>query len=524
MSLLGALRSWVGHRDVLVLAVSIVAGSLIGVLLVPRAPTPSDAKQPPPTVLLLGRPLSLDDQAPKRALARVRRYASGALSLQLPGGQSKSFRLGRLGAEIDKVRLAQLVRDARDATSPLRQRWQTTEPRRPLELPVPLALTVERTLPALLRLKDELDRLPADARLDLERRQLVPEVQGRLLDVDATLSSMQRALGRGETRAEAVFEKRRPKRVAAELGNVKFDAVLGFFDTPYSRAARYRARTYNLRRAASKLDGTVLLPGEQFDFNEVVGPRDEANGYKVAPVIAEGELVDGIGGGTCQISGTLHGAAFFAGLEIVERYPHTRPSGYIKMGLDATVVYPTINFRFKNTFDFPIVLHEMVKDGLVRAEILGPKRTLTVTYLRHIDSAIAYDEVERPDRTLPAGTRVLSQRGVAGFKLHRYRILREGSTAVRERWDDVYPPTTQIVRTGTGEAVDRGRKPKDDGTLEYVADELLVMTQSPPDGSSDSAEAPGVMQEWREPGKTGEHGWTEKAGMPVWQATARDTD
>ncbi len=524
MSPLAALRSLVGNREVLVLVVSIVAGSLIGVLLVPRAPTPSDEQPPAPTVLLLGRPLALDDQAPKRALARVRRYASGSLSVQLPGGQSKSFRLGRLGAAIDKIRLAQLVRDARDATSPLRQLWQRAERPGPLELPVPLVLDVERTLPELLRLKDDLDRLPADARLDLERRQLVPEVQGRLLDVDATFASMGRALSRGDTRIEAVFEARRPKRIAAELGNVKFDAVLGFFDTPYSRATRYQARTYNLRQAASKLDGTVLLPGEVFDFNEVVGPRDEANGYKVAPVIAEGELVDGIGGGTCQISGTLHGAAFFAGLEIVERYPHTRPSGYIKMGLDATVVYPTINFRFKNSFDFPVVVHETVKDGRVRAEILGPKRELTVTYLRRIDSAIPYDEVERPDRTLPAGKRVLSQRGVAGFKLHRYRIIRQGSHAVRERWNEVYPPTTQIIRAGTGEQVERGRTPRDDAAPEYVADELLVMTQAPQDGSTDAANPAGVMQEWREPGKTGERGWTEQAGMPVWQAAATESE
>ena len=524
MSPLAALRRLVQSRDVLVLVVSIVAGSSIGVLLVPRAPTPSDDKPAAPTVVLLESPLALDDQAPKRALARVRRYAAGSLSVELPGGKSKSFRLGRLGAEIDKVRLAQLVRDARDATSPLRQLWQRRERRGPLELPVPLVLDMERTLPELLRLKDEWDRLPADARLDLERRQLVPEVHGRLLDVDATFASMARALSQGEARVQAVFEARRPKRVAAELGNVKFDAVLGFFDTPYSRAARYRARTYNLRQAASKLDGTVLLPGEVFDFNEVVGPRDEANGYKVAPVIAEGELVDGIGGGTCQISGTLHGAAFFAGIEIVERYPHTRPSGYIKMGLDATVVYPTINFRFKNTFDFPIVVHEAVKDGRVRAEILGPKRDLTVTYLRRIDSAIAYDEVERPDRTLPSGKRVLSQRGVAGFKLHRYRIIRQDNHAVRERWDDVYPPTTQIIRTGTGEQVQRGRTPRDDPTPEYVADELLVMTQAPRDGSTDTEDAAGVMQEWREPGKTGERGWTEKAGMPVWQAAADESD
>src|SRR5690606_26048446 len=101
------------------------------------------------------------------------------------------------------------------------------------------------------------------------------------------------------------------------------DHVLSAFETSYDVSMRAEARTYNLRLAASKLDGTVLLPGETFDFNATVGPRDEANGYKVAPVIAQGELVDGIGGGTCQISGTLHGAAFFAGLRMVERYPHT---------------------------------------------------------------------------------------------------------------------------------------------------------------------------------------------------------
>ena len=192
-------------------------------------------------------------------------------------------------------------------------------------------------------------------------------------------------------------------------------------------ADKYAARTYNLRLAASKLDGNVLLPGEIFDFNEVVGPRDEANGYKVAPVIAEGELVDGIGGGTCQISGTLHGAAFFAGLDIVERYPHTRPSAYIKMGLDATVVYPTINFRVKNDFDFPVVLHETVKNGVVRAEILGP-------------AAHAHGDVDPPHRRARSRTKrwsartdracrracaCSSQRGVAGFKLrplsHRAR-------------------------------------------------------------------------------------------------------
>jgi hypothetical protein len=310
-----------------------------------------------------------------------------------------------------------------------------------------------------------------------------------------------------------VFQERRAKRVAKELGHVEFGYTLGFFETRYDRSQRQEARTYNLRLAASKLDGTVLLPGEVFDFNGVVGPRDEANGYKVAPVIAQGELVDGIGGGTCQISGTLHGAAFFAGLEIVERYPHTRPSSYIKLGLDATVVYPTINFRIRNPFSFPVVLHQTVKNGIVRAEILGPERARTITLVRRVLDVMPYEEVERPDKELPRGVRVLGQRGVPGFKLRRYRIVREGVHAIRQRWDDVYPPTQQIIRVGVGEMPRDAVKVEDDKHPEYLADELLVMTQ----GADEENETEATQWETREPGKTGVAGWTEAAGMPFFR-------
>ena len=153
------------------------------------------------------------------------------------------------------------------------------------------------------------------------------------------------ALRTGQNEVEAAVEELTPRVIASQLGNVEFDAVLGYFETRYNRSRRYRDRTYNLRLASSKLDGFVLMPGETFDFNGQLGPRDEANGYRVATVIAQGELVDGIGGGTCQVSGTLHGAAFFSGLEVVSHTPHSRPSSYIKLGMDAAVAYPTINFK-----------------------------------------------------------------------------------------------------------------------------------------------------------------------------------
>jgi vancomycin resistance protein YoaR len=422
------------------------------------------------------------------------------------------------------VRLATLVRDARDPTSAMLRTFRASGARAALPLPVPVTLNRDQALPALAALKDEIDRAAVDARLDLDARTVVPEANGRLLDIDGTLLALGRALEAGAPSARVVWSEKKPRRTAKDLAGVRFDAVLGWFETRYERSEKYAARTFNLRIAASKLDGHVLLAGETLDFNDLVGPRDEANGYKVASVIAEGEIVDGIGGGTCQISGTLHGAAFFAGLGIVERYPHTRPSAYIKLGLDATVVYPTINLRIANTFDFPIVLHEVVKNGVVRAEILGPRRSRTVTLIRRILDAIPYEEVERPDKALPAGTRLLAQRGVAGFKVRRYRIVRDGPHAVRERWDDVYPPTTQIVRVGAGDPSKDKPGAADDPHPEYLADELLVTTQGPDerDQSDDASPSPSArdesMLESREPGRFGKAGWTEQAGMPFWKS------
>ena len=513
-----------GGRSGGALAIAISAGLLAGFLLVPRLPAAGTPTADPLAIELLGRPLPLDARAGTLALERVRSYVGRRFVLELPDGKRREIYLGQLGAELDKVRLATLVRDARDPTSAMQRTFRASGTRAALPLPVPVTLNRDQALPALAALKDEIDRAAVDARLDLDARTVVPEANGRLLDIDGTLLALSRALEAGAPSARVVWSEKKPRRTAKDLAGVRFDAVLGWFETRYERSEKYAARTFNLRIAASKLDGHVLLAGETLDFNDLVGPRDEANGYKVAPVIAEGEVVDGIGGGTCQISGTLHGAAIFAGLGIVERYPHTRPSAYIKLGLDATVVYPTINLRIANTFDFPIVLHEVVKNGVVRAEILGPRRTRTVTLIRRTLDAIPYEEVERPDKALPAGTRLLAQRGVAGFKVRRYRIVRDGPHAVRERWDDVYPPTTQIVRVGAGEPSKDKPGGSDDAHPEYLADELLVTTQGPDerDQSDDtSASAPirdESMLESREPGRFGKAGWTEQAGMPFWKS------
>lgn len=517
-------RSFEVKRYAAMTIVAVAAGLCITWLLLP--PAVEVPKAPvTPELRVAGMPVPMQGDPVANALDLVRRYAAGEITLKLPDGTGRKIRRGSLGAEIDRVRLAGFVREAIRAESPLRKAHDGNAPGTPLEVPLPLILDADAALDKLLTLKSELDAAATDAYVDLAQKKLVPEKDGHRLDVYGTIARIEAAFRQGLAEVPAMVETVAPKRRAAELGNVEFSHVLGYFETRYNQGEKMRDRTYNLRQAASRLDGAVVLPGEIFDFNEVVGPRDEAHGYRVAPVIAQGELVDGLGGGTCQISGTLHGAVFFAGLEIVERYPHSRPSYYIKLGLDATVVYPTINFRFRNPFNFPIVLHETVSNGVVRAEILGPERRHTVTYFRRIDEVIPFEEVERKTPKLPEGTRVLAQRGIPGFKTTSSRVVRDGAYAIRNKWTDSYPPTTQIFNVGSGPK-ELTVASKDDEHPEYIVDEYLVVTQGPEihtPGVSGNEPGGGTVES-REPGKTGERGYYEKLGLSHYKPNNESAD
>ncbi len=487
-------------------AILVVGGATTALLLREPPPPPPVEVAAPPALRVAGHALSTSGDPVGQALDMVRRYALAEVKLELPDGRSVAVSRADFGLEIDRLRLSQFINEAVVPGSVLaRARAAAGRSDEPVDVPLPLRIDGERALSRLVDLKAEVDKPSMDAAIDLEARKVRPEQIGYRLDVYGTLARLETAFRSGKTEVEVAVEEVVPKRVASQLDGVKFDTVLGWFETRYSPSKKDEHRTYNLRLAAKKLDGLVLMPGEELDFNAVVGPRDEANGFRVAPVIAQGELVDGIGGGTCQISGTLHAAAFFAGLEIVERYPHSRPSSYIRMGLDATVSYPNINYRFKNPFDFPVVLHEKVAGGVVRAEILGPARKLTVSYFRRIDDVLPFEEVERETEKLAAGERVVVQRGIPGFVATASRLVRDGSYAERSKWREKYPPTTQIVAVGTGPD-DQKPKVKEDTHAEYTVDEYLVMTQGP-------GGAEGAMTEQREPGRTGEKGWIKKLGF-----------
>jgi vancomycin resistance protein YoaR len=316
---------------------------------------------------------------------------------------------------------------------------------------VPVVMDRKAGVEALLAYKDRYDRAPVDARVNLEKRTVSEEQPGFGIDLYASVARLEQAARAGDSQVELVASPIPATVTRAQLGNLDVSHVMGWFETRYPMVEK--DRNYNLKVAAEKLNGHVLMPGEEFSFNEVVGDRTENEGYRVAHVIQAGEMIDGLAGGTCQISSTLHGAAFFAGLTIVKSRPHSRPSAYITMGMDATVVYPSTDMKLRNDYDFPVVIHYVVAQGVVRVEILGKQRPYDkVTFERVVKEEIPFETITREDDTLPIGAKIVEQPGFPGYNLERYRkFWKDGKelTEKREKWVIKYPTTTEYLRIGT---------------------------------------------------------------------------
>ena len=133
--------------------------------------------------------------------------------------------------------------------------------------------------------------------------------------------------------------------------------------------AQVKNRTINLEIATKTINGVVLQPGDVFSFNEVIGKTTRAKGYRSAKIFVKGKEEEGMGGGICQVSSTLYNAADFAGLEIVERHPHSKKVGYVKEGRDAATSYGGVDLKFKNTLPHPVKIVATARDGKLTISI-----------------------------------------------------------------------------------------------------------------------------------------------------------
>jgi vancomycin resistance protein YoaR len=301
-------------------------------------------------------------------------------------------------------------------------------------------------------LKTKIDKTHKNARIDLIKKKIIPSISGISLDVSNSIIAFEKAILSEKNNSKLVVLNTTPKLSSNDLKDLDLNKILGWYETSFASWGKYVNRAHNLKVGGSKLMGTIVLPGKEISFNKVVGERTAKKGYRVAPIIALGELIDGMGGGMCQIASTLFAAAFFAGMEFVVYKSHSQTSHYIDLGLDATVVYPSVDLVIKNPYAFPVAIRVDVSGGRVRVEILGKTKVFNkIGFERRVVSEKPFKTIFRNDKTMLKGEMKLEQRGKKGYFVRRRRIFfdNQGYELKAQTWSLFYPPTTMIIKVGT---------------------------------------------------------------------------
>lgn len=207
---------------------------------------------------------------------------------------------------------------------------------------------------------------PVDAVLNKETFTVTPEVLGYGFD----LEEARKLYDEAEEGAEIVIEFR---FIDAKATILTMDEYM-FKDTLAAYSSNHvwnPNRTTNLELACNAINGTILRPGEVFSFNNIVGERTAAKGYKPATIYAGTESVDQEGGGVCQVASTIYYCAMMADLEIVEREEHQFMVDYVPRGMDATIYWGTYDFKFRNNTDYPIKIYASTHDGQCHIVLYG---------------------------------------------------------------------------------------------------------------------------------------------------------
>ena len=209
-----------------------------------------------------------------------------------------------------------------------------------------------------------------------------PEVEGIDFDVEEAKALLE------EEKEEYVIKLKitKPKVTISQIGSEAFPDQLATFTTRFDVSDVDRST--NLKIACQKINGKVILSGDTFSYNKALGARTAAAGYKNGKIYSGGQVVDGIGGGICQISSTLYNSVLLADLEIVERRNHQFVTSYVGPGRDATVVYGLTDFKFKNTRQYPVRISASARNGIATISIYGIKEEneYTTKYIENINN------------------------------------------------------------------------------------------------------------------------------------------
>lgn len=293
-----------------------------------------------------------------------------------------------------------------------------------------IPVTLE-TLPAqdltAQQLHDQLHGEVRNASYDSATDSIVPEQLGADFDIAAVQKAMDEAAPGETVSVPAVIEE--PEVTASDLKMLLFRDVLGEARTHVSGSA---GRIGNVKLSAKLINGIVLNSGDTFSYNDSVGKRTEARGFKPAPAYVKGETVDEVGGGICQTSSTLYLACLLSNMEITERYAHRYVPAYIDWGMDATVSWGGPDYKFTNNTLYPVKIVTEYSKGYLTIKLLGTNIDgIRVKMTNKVLSKTPWETVYQEDSTMtPGSPDVVKVTPYTGYKVKTYQTIYDKNGSV----------------------------------------------------------------------------------------------
>ncbi|MGH3001809.1 MAG: VanW family protein [Gaiellaceae bacterium] len=302
------------------------------------------------------------------------------------------------------------------------------------------------------RLEKAVNRDPKDADFAVGAGgtvRVVPSAPGLALDVPRSAARILAAAERRTNRvARLVTVREAPTRTTAQAQAMRITGTVGSYETIYGGEAN---RIHNVQLVAHLVDRKLIAPGATFSFNGATGARTAAKGFREAPVIIDGELQTGLGGGICQVSTTIFNAAYEAGLPITARTNHALYISHYPLGRDATVNYPDIDLKFVNDTKHWLLLRTWVGSSSLVVTLYGAPQHRRVETIAQPLRVVAPPPVTKTvDATLAPGTTVVDDPGVPAqaTSVERKVYSAAGALLSDQTWSSSYRAEPRVIRVG----------------------------------------------------------------------------
>lgn len=422
--------------------------------------------------------------------ARLALLYSEPIRLQLAEGKpgEATFTLGQLGMSANEDQLSRMADYLFEGSklSKAKRRWRMRNAVVPLELKLsdePLRQSLQSVWPERLNppVKNAERIVTADDRIEY-----IPEQGAWAIDTKR-LTEQLVAVGYERFKLAAQTKSDQPSHSSAaiqipmreQLPDVTQDMLksqgvsrkIAEYTTTFPGSVA--GRVHNIQVTAAAIHDKLLAPGERFDYSTIIRATEQKAGYREAPVIFNGKLVPGIGGGICQVSTTLYNAVLLAGLQVNERRNHSLPVSYVPLGLDATYANGYINFMFTNNSGHYILIRTETDDSRVTVKLFGtiPESVayaIETNVLQTLEPSVKY--VRNP--TLPAGEQSVLQQGKPGYVVESFRIRKENGVVVSKELlsKDKYEPQPTLIAVRGSDSPPDGKDGPRDGVRSIIED------------------------------------------------------